>query len=369
MRLGLQSNQYALWYSIWIVVGQMTGVAMGQIGVGSLALAAAYTVTAFIGFYVIPAFLSSPDRVDKVLRTVLYIGVVVSLSGLFANLTGARGLAGIPLRTEGSVPLLPLPASSGFLHEFNIYGLTAGLGFWGACYFLVQKKELSHIVAAGICMLAVFFSGSRAIYLAIGLGLAILIKPFKTRLSSRIAFGLATVGGVALGLFVAFGTEWGAQLLGTDAGLNRALAGRAILWPAAVLAIINRPLFGYGFESSTGQEAILDHGAAILYDNPVPAHNAFLDISLRGGVLLALLYLAAIWRSIQRVRSVNGRTYEQKMRSRILIIILLTVFIASIFMPHSLGGVGYVALVLTTFAGMSNLWPELQKQRPEPTHS
>ncbi|MCS4193423.1 O-antigen ligase [Salinibacter ruber] len=349
-------------YSLWIVLGQTMAMANGRIGAGGVAFAAAYAVTAFVGFYVIPAFLSQEGRLNQVLKALLYIGTIVSLSGLFVNLTGAKSFMGITLLLDKEVPLFHLPGSTGFLHEFNIYGLTAGLGFWGACYFLVQKRKLSHIVAAGICLVAVFFAGSRAIYLAVAVGIVVLFKPFRTRWTTRLLFGTAVLGGVVLGLYIAFGTEWGGKLLGTDAGLTRLSAGRTVLWPSAVFAIFDQPLYGYGFAGSASKAAVLNHGASILYNEPVPAHNAFLDISLRGGALLAIFYVAAVWRSMRRLAKVTAAaaTYGEKMRSRIVSIILVTVFLSAMFMPHSLGGIGYVSLVLTTFAGIANLWPELK---------
>ncbi|WP_434810415.1 O-antigen ligase family protein [Microbacterium sp. bgisy189] len=146
-------------------------------------------------------------------------------------------------------------------------------------------------------------AGSATAFLAAGLAAVVLVTALLMRRTTRpgertryyVAYALVAVGGLtALWML----RDHVFSLLGRSSDLT----GREAIWSAVWERIAQRPVLGWGFStpwvpSDPGFDRwIVDHGETVMQ-----AHNMWLDVLFQLGViglvLMALAYLAFLWRS------------------------------------------------------------------------
>lgn len=158
----------------------------------------------------------------------------------------------------------------------------------------------------GWFLLAAFLfvrAGSATAYLAAALTAVVLVTALLMRTTRRagertryyLAYAIVAVGGLAA---LWFGRDAVFTLLGRSADLT----GRESIWMAVAARASEHPVFGWGFSSPWVPTDpffdgwIVDHGETVMQ-----AHNMWLDVFLQlgavGVALMALTYLAFIWRS------------------------------------------------------------------------
>ena len=158
----------------------------------------------------------------------------------------------------------------------------------------------------GWFLLAAFLfvrAGSATAYLAAALTAVVLVTALLMRTTRRagertryyLAYAIVAVGGLAA---LWFGRDAVFSLLGRSADLT----GRESIWTAVLARAGERPVLGWGFSTPWVptdpffDRWIVDHGETVMQ-----AHNMWIDVYLQlgvvGVVLMALTYLAFIWRS------------------------------------------------------------------------
>lgn len=146
-------------------------------------------------------------------------------------------------------------------------------------------------------------AGSATAYLAAAFTVVVLITALLMRTTRRpgertryyLVYALVAVGGLTT-LWLTRDTIF--SLLGRSSDLT----GRESIWAAVAERAGERPLLGWGFSSPwvptepAFDRWIVDHGQTVMQ-----AHNMWLDVALQlgwvGVILMALTYLAFIWRS------------------------------------------------------------------------
>lgn len=108
-------------------------------------------------------------------------------------------------------------------------------------------------------------------------------------------------------------------------GKTVTFSGRITLWQQAIELIKESPLLGYGI-SSVSERALLFHTANGIL-NGFSAHNGYLLILLRGGIVGLAIYILALLKLIKPVRQVWKKSSE----ARILSLALLGFLIVCIF--------------------------------------
>ncbi len=162
------------------------------------------------------------------------------------------------------------------------------------------------VLLVGWFALAAFLfvrAGSATAYLAAGLTAAVLITALLMRTTRRpgertryyAVYAVVAVGGLSA---LWFARDAVFSLLGRSADLT----GRESIWAAVAERAAERPLFGWGFSTPwvptdpAFDGWIVDHGETVMQ-----AHNMWLDVFLQlgaaGVALMALTYLAFVWRS------------------------------------------------------------------------
>ncbi len=146
-------------------------------------------------------------------------------------------------------------------------------------------------------------AGSATAYLAAAFTVVVLVTALLMRTTRRpgertryyLVYAVVALGGLA-SLWLTRDTIF--SLLGRSSDLT----GRESIWAAVAERAAERPLLGWGFSSPwvptepAFDRWIVDHGETVMQ-----AHNMWLDVSLQlgavGVVIMALTYLAFIWRS------------------------------------------------------------------------
>ncbi|UCD37828.1 MAG: O-antigen ligase family protein [Fidelibacterota bacterium] len=360
----VRNNRFVLFYCFWLVLGQLIGLLAGsRIRINDFVLASAYSIAAFTGFYAIPAMLRAKG-IPFLFRSILIISLPVALLGLYASITEAQSVFGITLRSKGLIPWLGLYETAGPFYELNTFGFVVAMGFWSALYFARSANlrgasgiAATYYVYALLLLVAVIVSWSRAMYLAIGIGL-LFIALFRNRttlqnLGFLVLLTIVAYVGVSLST-----TEVGSSLLQVQVGLGR----RDILWLAALRAMLVEPLFGYGFQQGANYLAMFEFIDLSWKGSLMGAHNAFLDLGVKGGVLLPLFYIGAIIVSLKHVlkksKSIpSNLSTIQELRKTVLVL-TLTAIIGTTFISYSLGGLGFASITLTVVFGICSLWPQ-----------
>jgi exopolysaccharide production protein ExoQ len=137
------------------------------------------------------------------------------------------------------------------------------------------------------------------------IALTLLVR--SKRFAGPTLVGIIIVGSVVLIAIPALGIDMQAvfDLLGRDSTLT----GRTDIWPYAITAIGDRPLFGWGYKAFW-----LDDGPVQQYITsdwlPFHAHNGFLELSLDIGLVgtsvFVVSWLLGVWRGVRLIIHVPG---------------------------------------------------------------
>ncbi len=315
-----------------------------------------YVAVTVIGFVLFPCALHRRGM-DAWWNLLFLIGSVVAGLGLYTVVTGSTSFLGIRLAL--SSPFLGIHAVSGPFHEANIFGFTCLLGFTAGLYRLGACRTIGArcltLLLMSLCVAGVFWSWSRAMYVALPLAMAVWVLVGVGPLARK----LLMVGGafLAVGLWLAIqASPFASSVLQLEIGLS----GRDILWPAAIAAIADRPLTGHGMNGDLLINVVNRYGGWML-GAPMPAHNGFLDLGVQAGLSVPLVYIlvigVAFWRLLRSPAPMGVK--------RALAASLTVAVVAATFLSYSLGGASYTSLALTILLGIANAAPVLYPERVE----
>ncbi|CAN7212107.1 O-antigen ligase family protein [Microbacterium sp. LjRoot45] len=193
----------------------------------------------------------------------------------------------------------------GLFGNSNALAYVALLGIVVFGIRIASKTPRRALLVGWIALAAFLFvrAGSATAYLAAAFTVVVLATALLMRTTRRpgertryyIAYAVIAVGGLGA-LWLARDTVF--RLLGRSADLT----GRESIWGAVAARASERPVFGWGFATPWVPTDpffdgwIVDHGETVMQ-----AHNMWLDVFLQlgavGVTLMALTYLAFIWRS------------------------------------------------------------------------
>lgn len=179
--------------------------------------------------------------------------------------------------------------------------------FWPIIFLTLPKLPLRVLVFLAALML-VFLSGSRSGLIALGLEVVFLglMKTHRIALTKAVIVCLLVLGIAYIMPFVEGGGVY---------------ENRAEIWPAALVAGAQYPIFGGGFGNI---EKVFPKGSEILKNNARfqyvdSGHNLFLDWWMQGGLVGLGLLLALLWIVFKNLIS------ESKIREVTLLLGLLAV--------------------------------------------
>jgi len=152
----------------------------------------------------------------------------------------------------------------------------------------LKQKSIINFLLLALSLTAIFLSGSRGAWLAVGLvGVLWLLvrRKFKILVILLVSFSLIFfhLRGGRLFIF----TPWVSR--------DSIWENRLIIWQEGIKAAAKQPIFGYGQENF---ELIFPADRRLPVDN---AHNLFLEILLSSGIIGLLIYLAILVEAFKKV--------------------------------------------------------------------
>jgi hypothetical protein len=243
--------------------------------------------------YLAVGWLGTPERLERFLRLFLAPAVIIGTYGIVQHFTGWNFLrAG----DDGALQSLDLGSRTVFFPRggFSHYQTYANVFFILFCLasgLAAGSSGRSRVVrggAAALLGLAVVFSFTRGIWLALLAALAIFVWAF----APRAAPAVVGIGAAAILTVLLVPSSLRTRALSmADAGTN---VERLLLWETAWNMLRDRPLLGVGIGNYRRHQGDYIRSEVPLRMTRTHAHNIWLQAAVERGVLgmLALLWLA-----------------------------------------------------------------------------
>lgn len=242
----------------------------------------------------------------RVFMVQLYVSTFVSGMGIFQKLAQVLSLS------VSKLPVVGLCFSQGSACRIDstlgnsIYlGIYAALTFWLIVYVIFSRKIKGYLLPslALLNLVAVYYSGTRGVWLGMLSGLVVaIITWFVQKKNYKAAAGTVLGGLLFLSLLFGFVMFAKANNIGQDVELVQRLSSvntlfaRWTIWKMAVHSWTEKPLFGWGQENFIhafnkdydpamyGQETYFDH-----------PHNTYIGWLVFGGILGFLTFLFMLY--------------------------------------------------------------------------
>ncbi|MBL7262307.1 O-antigen ligase family protein [Paractinoplanes lichenicola] len=247
-------------------------------------------------------------RITTTRRLLLLVATFVAS----ATLAAATGL--VALQSTASAFADPLTSAdnrvSGAAGDPNVLGAglvaAAILAFGLAC--VVRRAWVRSAIGAAILTLAATAAGtaSRMVVISAGVALAAALVIFKQVIGRVLAAAVCVAASAAL-WFSLFPAAWQRLVISSDGG-----SGREDLWRAALRLALENPIVGLGLAGFQAHKpaVALEIGevqnASVVAEQPLVAHNTYLQIWADTGVIGLVLFLTVvvfcIWCSLRAGR-------------------------------------------------------------------
>ncbi len=242
----------------------------------------------------------------RVFMVHVYVSTFVSGMGVLQKLVQVIGL------NVGNLPIIGLCISQGSACRVDstlgnsIYlGIYAALTFWLIVYVYYSRKIGGYLLPAlaFLNLLAVYFSGTRGVWLGmvLGFGVAVITWLYEKK-NYKAVVGTVLAGILVLGLLFGGVMYAKANNIGQNVELVQRLSSvntlfaRWTIWKMAIHSWTEKPLFGWGQENFIhafnkdydpamyGQETYFDH-----------PHNTYIGWLVFGGILGFLAFLLMLY--------------------------------------------------------------------------
>jgi O-antigen ligase len=247
-----------------------------------------------LAMYLVAGWLADPRRLERFLRLFLASAVVLGIYGIVQHFTGWNILRG---SDGGALHSLDLGSRTvyfprgGFSHYqtyanvfFILFCLATGLAAGSS-----GRTRVVRGAAAALLGVAVVFSFTRGIWLALLAALALFVWIFARRAAPAIA-GIGAAAILAVLLVPSSLRTRALSMADTDTNVERLL-----LWETGWNMLRDRPLLGVGIGNYRRQQEGYIRREVPLRMTRTHAHNIWLQAAVERGVLgmLALLWVAA----------------------------------------------------------------------------
>lgn len=336
----------------------------GGLSIWGLIKTVAYIVVLICAYLIIAP---SVQRLDKPIWSFMAnLGGVLSLISMVISIRGGLSFLGLTWTAKWPIPAIGIQQTTSIFEDSNYFGVVAFLGFMASLYLLALKKRhvfsrLWPLILSSFNAIGIFLSYSRATYLALGIALLAWFL-IDARLTKKITVlllnGFLVIGGILL--------IQAKPALMSFFQIDKGLSGRERLFPAAISAIMERPLLGWGvgnvgyaIQHHVGHwtstrnsfvDYLIQQGAA---ERWISAHNSFLDFFIMAGIPAGLIYIWFILISLKRLYWTRIHNTER----RFLLSTIIGMLVLTQFTTHTIGGISFGSFMLTALLGIANCCP------------
>lgn len=263
---------------------------------GDLVFLALGYVLPFVGFLLAKNMIRSDVQLHMLLATLVIIGAIISVMGILQH------KAGVLLFTSTRFRTIHEGRATGSLSNAVEFGMIVDAGVLAAVVLyprarsLFTKCGLAASIALGL--VAIVFSKTRSVWLALALGLTMLVLADR-----RFRRPILSIGAVGVLVLI---VSW-PILRETQLAKGRALEvgpiyNRVALTATAAKMAVHRPILGYGWGRFTYLEQRRDHVTSLMGVHPQYAiemgspHNTYANLLVMLGLVGLLLYLYILLR-------------------------------------------------------------------------
>ncbi len=279
------------------------------------------TVGYFIGAYSSVIIMGRILAGGKGIKFLANFLSLFSASGLIFLILDFLGIRNFGIMYGMKIPYIGVHPIRSLAFGPNYFSILALMGF-AVSFFLFVSGYKVYFIHALANLLAIFFSFSRAGYLA--LAVFVLVWAWKRK-------GLKAFLLLVLVLAVA-------ALLPGFLQLSKGMTGREVIWPLAWELILEFPVAGWGM----GVEDVF-YKTGIKWGS---AHNSFLDVGLMYGLVGMLLYSLLFFFAIAQIHKKKSPLKE------FLLPLLSSLFVLSAFTTFVVGGFSIGSQLAGVFLGM-----------------
>jgi len=161
----------------------------------------------------------------------------------------------------------------------------------GSSYLESTGKQLRKYMAAGFCLVGVFFTYTRAAWVAVGLAFFLLqFGPFTTFWEKIRRFAVITAGLSLVSIFILLPPTETARRRSLDEGT---IYFRINLWATGLKMAAAKPLLGHGFGAfgTEAEEYQVEVSSIPSTPTSVVVHNILLSVLIEYGCLGLFLYM------------------------------------------------------------------------------
>jgi len=343
----ISRNSPHFWiFALFLLLSQYINGLFGLIGLWGLMKTIGYIIIGISAYLVFPAVLKG-EKSRRLWSFLAKLGALFSLLGIIIVVNGGLEIFGLSWEPSFTIQGLGIRSTKSIFFDSNYFAVVTFVGFIASLYVL-KSKSFNRLWAMSFLflnLLGLLLTYSRATYVALFVALVVWFA-IDSKLPQKILIILIVIL-IAIGGTIAIQPSPQLQLF---LQIKRGGTGRELLWPAALRAIAERPLVGWG----VGNVAQAIHNAVLPWAS---SHNSFLDFFMMTGLPVGLIYIWLIIISITRLYLSRKHDVER----RFLLTIIIGTLVLIQFTTHTVGGISFGSFILALLLGMANATPVRMK--------
>ncbi|MCD7771570.1 MAG: O-antigen ligase family protein [Oscillospiraceae bacterium] len=216
---------------------------------------------------------------------------------------------------------------------------------------IVDIKEKGHLgwrtyISGILAFITVCLTWSNTSMVGIGVVLVLLFVFSKRNLPTFFNMRNVFILSLVITLVLVLGNSFGIfeAIIVNVFHKDMTFTGRTTIWNAVLINIVNKPIFGYGYDVDIWSYASMGNL------EPSSAHNYYLDLLFRGGIVQLLIQLVIVAVDIKRMDRQKNRL------SNALTIVFIGYFIMWSFEPFVNTGYLDMLLLMLISSGLNSIY-------------